>query len=307
MSLFVVIPLILLLLFGFNMVRTIAHACSLPSNLYQPNSLQPSAIRSVVSSWYAPTVVLTIFVVLSGVPFRELSRAHSPVSPTPANPGVAASKLPAVSIPASPDGESDEDDDSNDDGVGIAAKAAKQDKVPDWIHAGNQTNGDVQHVVVSSKLWSTPAEATQELQPIVASLIRSDFQSRHQNVFDAYSHRLLSDESILQSAVKARYLESIHQDFGAFSAPMYKLSMQVEISPVVRTELYPHWKSGAVTNRIFSVGMLFSILTLAANCVALFARFNRTSPHRKMLAVSIVTLSAVGWVIVSQLLLSRLY
>ena len=288
MTVWITIALVLLLLFGVKVLRKVAQACSLPANFSQPNSVQPGTFRSVASSWYAPTAVMAVFVALSGITNLELVRHYSA---TP-QPSINLKEEDPLTTPIQPDRQ---------------APTENHAPAPEWIRAGDQTIGDVRQVVLSSKLWSTAAEATEELRPIAAGLVRADFQARHENRFGGRSHRFLTDERILYSAVKKRYLEPIDQDFGAFSAPMYRLWLQVEISPVVRTELYPVWKSGTVGERIIALGAILGILTLAVNSLALFSRLIRKSPDRRMRAATIVAVSSAGWIVAELIILKQLY
>ena len=292
MTVWMIIAIVLLLVFGVKILRKVAQACSLPANFSRPNSVEPSTFRSIVSSWYAPTAVMAVFVALSGITNRELVRHYSAVPQPVTDTAVDSKEKAPLAEPIQTDRQ---------------APTSNRAPAPDWIRAGDQTNGDVRQVVLSSKLWSTAAEATEELRPVAAGLVRADFQSRHENRFGGSSHRFLTDERILHSAVKKRYFELVDQDFGAFSAPMYRLWLQVEISPVVRTELYPAWKSGVVGDRIIVLGAFLGILTLAANALALFTRLSRKSPDHRMRAATIVAVSAAGWIAAELVLLTRLY
>ena len=292
MTVWMTIVMVLLLVFGFKVLHKVAQVCSLPANFSRPNSVEPSTFRSIASSWYAPTTVMAVFVALSGITNLELIRHYSATPQPENNTAVDAKEEAPLTAPFQADRQ---------------APNGNHVPAPEWIRAGDQTIGDVRQVVLTSKLWSTATEATEELQPIAAELVRADFQARHENRFGGRSHRFLTDERILYSAVKKRYLEPIDQDFGAFSAPMYRLWMQVEISPVVRTELYPAWKSGAVGERIIALGAILGLLTLAANALALFARLIRKSPDRQMRAATIVAVSSAGWIVAELVILKQLY
>ena len=292
MTVWMTIALVLLLVFGVKVLRKVAQACSLPANFSRPNSVEPSMFRSIAASWYAPTAVMVVFVALSGITNLELIRHYSATPQSALSTAIDSNEEAHLTAPIQGDRQEPTENHA---------------PAPEWIRAGDQTIGDVRQVVLSSKLWSTAAEATEELRPIAAGLVRADFQARHENWFGASSHRFLTDERILYSAVKKRYLEPIDQDFGAFSAPMYRLWLQVEISPVVRTELYPAWKSGTVGERIIALGAILGILTLAANALALFARLIRKSPDRRMRAATIVAVSSAGWIAAELVILKQLY
>jgi hypothetical protein len=77
---------------------------------------------------------------------------------------------------------------------------------------------------------------------------------------------------------------------------MNKVWWQVELSPMVRTELYPAWKTAVVENRIIVIGSILAILTLLANECALFARLRRDSNGKTTRAALVTGGSVTAWV-----------
>jgi hypothetical protein len=254
-----------------------------------------TTFHAVAVSWLAPTVVMLVFTGLSGNFVYELENRFPlgslfvmPIRPEIPQPTIAvdASAVKVV----------------HESREGVLNDADR----PKWIDEGDSTKGDIRIIVLSSKLWSTEAEARQELLPRVASIVRTDFNERHKSVFDRTGQWLLSDGLLNQHAVKRRYIEQVEQDFGTFSAPMCRLWTQVEISPMVRTEIYPIWKKAVIGNRVIIIGAVLACLTMLANAVALFAKL-RTVPHRSFLymgaiiATSVLTWFAADLVLVKQL------
>jgi len=223
----------------------------------------PVGIRAVISTiralgWclLAPTGVMTIFVVLSGVTSREWSSVFSQqTAPQP----VSHTQIPAI-----------------DSGKSTEVRATDiEANRPAWIARGDTTVDEVRRIVLSSGLWNTEGEARRELQAKAVAMIRADFENRHHGPFSFAGQNFVNEERVAEIAVKERYLERVEQDFGKFSSPMNRLWWQIEISPVVRTEIYPAWKAGVVHNRIVVVGTVLALLTLLANATSLFSTLTR--------------------------------
>ena len=252
-------------------------------------------LRAIALSWLAPVVVMSVFAGLSGIPLSDLENRIRTVSPT--------------SIPVTPEIPKP----STNAGQSIAPVALESGKDaspefsrPNWIAAGDSNQGDIRTIVLSSQLWSSEAEARQELLPRVASIVRNDFRERHQNFLDQTGHLLLSDEVLIEHAVKRQYVERIEQDFGTFSAPMWRLWTQVEISPMVRTEIYPVWKKAVASRRAILVGALLAGATMLANAASLFAQLHSV-PRRSFLGTSaIVATSILIWFAADLLLVKQL-
>lgn len=143
--------------------------------------------------------------------------------------------------------------------------------LPAWTQQPEQNAPDVKRLVLSSRLWSTPLEADNELRVKATGLLRADFDQRHHSWLDPKALRCLSEARIVEVAVKDRYLERVEQDFGTFSSPMHRLWWQIEISPIVRTELYEDWRRAVVQNRVFALGAGLSIATMAFSAIGMFA------------------------------------
>lgn len=235
--------------------------------------------RSIAGCWMAPTAVMTAFVFMSG-----LTKEHP--GPVIENGAISfdpwTTKLTDVRVNA-PEGHLQVSNDqanqvlitraSENAEVKAAAPAAESDLAanrPKWTNGGDRLEGDVRQIVISSKLWSTEEEAKNELQAKASEIVREDFSRRHQGLINSTSFRFLSDERLIKVAVKERYLERSERDFGTFSSPMNRLWWLVEVSPIVRTELYPSWKSAVVQNRVLMVGTTLALFTLLVNSFGLF-------------------------------------
>lgn len=231
-------------------------------------------ISPIVSSWLAPTAVMVVFIGLSGTLMKHLENSPWVNSPAPSLP----KDLPVSTEPLIQEATTS----------GEAPLIVK----PDWAIEGDTTSGDVRTIVLQSKLWSTPEEARKELAPRAAAIIRKDFDDLHPGVFSRVSERALTADDLLQFARKKEYVEHINQDFGSFQSPMCRLWMQIEVSPIVRTAIYPTWKSAVIGNRILATGYYLSFLTLAANAVVLFTRL-RAAPRGNWMAAGFITISSM--------------
>jgi len=236
----------------------------------QPSwSMLSGLLTAMVSSWLAPVCVIVLFFVLSG------------------NAGPAGNSFlttGALDKPVESAGSSESADGARVSASGLLVNRGEESVAtskPAWIEAGDRTiSADEQLVVLSSTLWSTAEEAAAELRPRAATLVRRDFEHRHPLLIERASPRLLTDDRLIEAAIKRRFLEPVEQDFGTFSSPMYRLWWQIEISPLVRTELYPDWKRGVVGNRVLAIGVALALLTLITSGVTLSGQLHRVFSHR---------------------------
>jgi len=58
---------------------------------------------------------------------------------------------------------------------------------------------------------------------------------------------------------------------------MNRLWWQLEISPVVRTELFSDWKTATVQNKVIFIGAALAIITLLANLVGAVLKPTRST------------------------------
>ncbi len=283
-----VVP-ILLALVGFVGImvfrRVVAH-WRVRMNPLTSAAARPSTLHEIARCWLAPTGVMAVFVALSGEFSHELERWFS--------------LAPLTSIPAAIEPrvqtETPYQRVETDPALGR----------PGWIDDGDTQIDDVKKIVLSSGLWSTEAEASRELLPRAASIVRSDFSERHQSPFDRPSQRFLSDERLAQIAVKRQYLEPVTKKTGSMELPMCRLWQQVEISPTVRTEIYPVWKSAVLGNRVVMIGTVLALMTVIANAASLFFKLNRVPSRSTIFAAAVAASSATAWIIGDLLLATRL-
>ena len=235
-------------------------------------SMLSGLLTAMVSSWLAPVCVIVLFFVLSG-------------NAGPAgNSFLATGALDKTIKFVESAGSAESTDGARISTSGFSTNRGEESiatSKPAWVETGDRTiSADEQLVVLSSTLWSTAEEAAAELRPRAATLVRRDFEQRHPLLIERASPRLLTDDRLIEAALKRRFLEPVEQDFGTFSSPMYRLWWQIAISPLVRTELYPDWKRGVVGTRVLAIGVALALLTLIASGVTLSGQLHRVFSHR---------------------------
>lgn len=146
---------------------------------------------------------------------------------------------------------------------------------PAWTATSESRQGDVRHLVLSSKQYATLDEARQELTADVIRLLENDFRSVFHTSADGL--RSLSIPELRSLAVKQEHTETTPTDFGNFTAPMHRVWWQVELSPEVRTKLRALWKEQTQDVRTWIVaGTLIDITVLLAGW-SLFTRWRRAA------------------------------
>lgn len=255
-----------------------------------PSSEQPprlSFLSEMAWSWVAPSCVLATFVLLSDTTNNQLedtmawARSVILKEPNSRVQQLARDQL-VPTLWTEP--------------VRISTAS---DKRPEWTFNTRSTVGDIQSIVVSSRLWSTEAEAAAELNPEVVRLVKADFESNHHGFLDPKRWLPANDDQVARVAVTERFLETTEQDFGSFKAPMYRLWYHVQLSPIVRTNLYPVWKAAVAKNRIIALGAGLALMTLLANLVWMASRLRSSTTLGHGFAFGLAVLTAGVWIPVS--------
>lgn len=245
-------------------------------------------VAAIAWCWLAPTCIMAVFVALNGGPLPHWDRIVNSVMSD--EPFLRRSRVNHVLVsgPAELPESSD-----------LAGNR------PKWTEDQDKTSGDIRRIVLTSQIWSTEEEANEELSARTAALLQSDFKSRHDGLFDPDVDRFLSVVRAVELAVKEKYVERFDQNFGSFTSPMNRVWWQVELSPVVRTEIYPAWKLAVVQNRIIALGTILAIVTLLANTYAMFGRLKQAS--RGTVRAALVTTSSLAlWIAADVFVASRL-
>jgi hypothetical protein len=237
-----------------------------------------SMIYSIAWCLVAPTAVMAVFVGLCGSTNDKLGQLLSADHHRPDSPGLNQHKPANVS----------------DEAIPHEVPGSTNNR-PQWITDTDSTSGEVRRVVLSSRLWSTEDEAMNELRPKVAALVKADFDERHSGLTDPNGRQFISVSRLEEVTVKERYVERTNQNFGNFSSSMTRVWWQVEISPVVRTELYGRWKTATIENRMLVVGTGLALLVLLANARFLYATLRRAFGSGKTHAIAVTVSCMMFW------------
>lgn len=177
--------------------------------------------------------------------------------------------------------------------------ANDSNKRPDWTLKQRTLVGEIQNIVVVSKLWSTEQEAVADLNEQTGRIVKADFEASHHGLLDPKRGFPMSNEEVAKLAVTNRYLERTEQDFGSFTAPMYRMWYLVQLSPIVRTELYPVWKAAIAKNRLLVLGGGLATLTLFANLFWMSLKMRTAGNHSRGFTAAWAMLTGLVWIPVS--------
>lgn len=142
---------------------------------------------------------------------------------------------------------------------------------PKWTTAPVSTHGDLTHVVIAGQQFATIEEARQDAAAAARTQLLADFEKTYGHSTKLLSNRL-SDESLRTLAVRKEFVETAERDFGNFVAPMHRVWWQVELSPAVRSELYPQWRAKEQEIRTLVVAGNLALVTIGLAFVSWFTR-----------------------------------
>jgi len=148
---------------------------------------------------------------------------------------------------------------------------------PDWTNQSESIQSDIKLVVISSQQYATRDEANLDATTIAREILRNDLEHVY-GVFFADTS-FLSEKVIRAVAVKKEYVETVDRDFGSFFAPMHRVWWQVELSPVVRSNLYPLWKSEVQESRVLIVGGSLLAAIVGLTGISLLSRRSKPEPE----------------------------
>lgn len=141
------------------------------------------------------------------------------------------------------------------------------EKTPDWVTKSPQQAlpaFDVlarkpTTVAVGSKPYASVQEADAEARQAVCELIARDVDVfARQSVVRA--RRLDVPAAIIEAAIRDRFVESKQHDFGSFTAPMYRVWYQIELSPQSRMTALQHLRQSTAMARLQFVGFVLAAL-----------------------------------------------
>ncbi len=166
--------------------------------------------------------------------------------------------------------------------------------LPDWVHENELTVDNARFVVVTGDIGSTIEEAVAVARGAAVELVRDDFAASVPQVagWEPPASTLAS------AAIRRTFVEEIDRKTLSSGVPfrVYRAYDQVELSPRVRSRVFPFWKDEIVSRRIWALGGLAGLLTLTFATLATYFRLDaRTSGlHRRRLKLATVCVIAAG-------------
>ena len=257
-----------------------------------------SSVLEIASIWLAPSAVLAVFMMLSGLLHSDGFSLHG-----------TKSRASFVQPPVAPESEHRPNPSVIGTEINLLPNSATERPIdrPSWTKNGDETKDDVRRIVLTSKLWSTDDEARSELFDRALSLVQADFVARHRGLLNQGKYDFLKPKEFERIAVKEQFVERMEQDFGTFTSPMLRVWWQLEISPLVRTELYPAWKAAVIGNRVLAVGAALALLTMLANFAGLWARLSTQRNSSRFVASLAASTSTLAWIACEFIVVKRLW
>lgn len=105
-------------------------------------------------------------------------------------------------------------------------------------------------------------------------------------------------ELVRNYAVRDRYIETVERDFGSITAPMFRVHLQVELSPRTREKYQAPWKAQLVRKRLTVMGSVVGLITVILVAAAAYLRLDAAThgAHRRGLQWAAASLVAAGTV-----------
>jgi hypothetical protein len=179
-----------------------------------------------------------------------------------------------------------------------AALPAERDfaneELPAWTQEREVSSDDSTRFVLTSRQYSTRAEAEQEVLAVAADLFQKDFEQDH--AMTGLDRWRISPDDVRRHAVVRSFDEVLETDFGSFTAPMHRLHVQVELSPAVQAHFYPEWRQHVVAHRLWILGGLVGLVTLILGTSSTYFRLDSLTNglYRRRLKVAATSLIVAG-------------
>ena len=158
----------------------------------------------------------------------------------------------------------------------------RNDSLPDWVKpkpTENDASG-VKLVVEQGRPATTPDEAEHSALQVAVVTVRQEFDRAHQGT-EEWS---LPIDFVNSKAVRKRFTEQMEMtlpDGSDTIMPMYRMYVQVELSPAVIEEIYPLWREQVVRQRLVHYAAWVCGLTLTFVSLATYFRLEgRSSMNR---------------------------
>lgn len=165
-------------------------------------------------------------------------------------------------------------------------------QLPEWARQPVRIDGNRKFVVVNSGLFATEEEAELHGFEQAAAIAVKEYASLDPRGIGAVQPP--HADLVKENAVRQKpFLEVIQYDFGKFQAPMYRLWLQVELTPELGERLAEPWRRVAVEARLRSLTGWSLWATAAAALTAFALRLDAVwaGRRRAMIAGTAVVLA----------------
>jgi hypothetical protein len=166
--------------------------------------------------------------------------------------------------------------------------------LPEWVQEKDSTADNARFVVVTGEIGSTVEEAATAARSAAIEVVRDDFAASYPQVAGWEPPA----PAVGAAAIRRTFVEEIDRKTLSSGVPfrVYRAYDQVELSPVVRRQIFPFWKEEIVDRRILALGGLAGLLTLTFATLAAYFRLDeRTSGlFRSRLKLATVCVIAAG-------------
>lgn len=266
-------------------------------------SVRSAVLRMLSMLWALPVVAVVAYLGLHAVP-RFTRDPEPPVEnvrliPEELTPDLGeALDLPEDALPTRiEDGSKD---------VPVAESPATDTPLPSWVGQRRVTDGETTWLVVRSAEKATKVRAETDAHNQAVEQLKQDFHRSHPNE-GAWTIPLVFVQSdvISQKFVEAISHEPIRISRGVIrTEPMYRVHLQLELTPDVKEQLYQHWRVPLVNQRLWILGSLLGMLTLITGSTAAYLRLDaRTGgAYRGRLKTAAVALIVSGGLVVSTII-----
>lgn len=236
-----------------------------------------------------------------GLPPEEPSAPELPVPP--AKPSIAPIAVASPAPESKPAVETNSSEPKPADAKAVDAKTVETiAKRPDWVDEKAVKTGDSRRIVVVGKLGLNPESAEAEGVAAVIVAVRRDF-AEHYPISESWQPPA---QIVRDQAIKQVYIEQAEHTTSTSDTHFktYRAYCQVELTPALRSRLFPSWRDETVARRLWSLGGLAGLLTLTFGTVAAYFRLDeRTSGHyRRRLKLAAVSIIAAGGLAAARLL-----
>lgn len=166
-------------------------------------------------------------------------------------------------------------------------------KLPGWVSQPETTTDRITTLVLSSQRFVTQAEAEEQLTAELVNRTRQYFHDEH----PSRGMWTLPADYAVRTTVKQRHVEIISKTFaGDMTVDMKRIHWQVQLSPDIRKDLYPIWRTQVVEQRLIQVGGGVGFATfLLLTGMAYFRVDSRTQgAYRGWLRFAALSVAAAG-------------